>query len=168
MIKRYKCQFPKCDKEIQIRTKIKNPDSEYFGLNVCSYHANLEKAPKVKSDQTRRTEKARVEQRKDYPEFFKKHIEIARGRRCLECGKALSGNSTEIAHIIMKSRNPELAILDENILYLCGDMCHHKFDSSMEKRKEMKCFDLSVERYKLLKPLLLKNTSETLFYDNFI
>ena len=34
MIKRYKCQFPKCDKEIQIRTKIKNPDSEYFGLNV--------------------------------------------------------------------------------------------------------------------------------------
>ena len=64
MIKRYKWQFPKCDKEIQIRTKIKNPDSEYFGLNVCSYHAKLEKAPKVKSDQTRRTEKARVEQRK--------------------------------------------------------------------------------------------------------
>ena len=164
----YKCKIDGCDRMVKIRATIKNKDSEFYGKKVCQYHASLyNKKPPI-SSKTIKTNINRKLQRKDYPEFFKKHIEIARGRRCLECGKALSGNSTEIAHIIMKSRNPELAILDENILYLCGDMCHHKFDSSMEKRKEMKCFDLSVERYKLLKPLLLKNTSETLFYDNFI
>ena len=164
----YKCDISDCEKMVKIRTTIKNKDSEFFGKRVCPYHASQFNKKSEISDKTKRTRSIRAEIRKDYPDFFKKHIEIARGRRCLECGKALSGNSTEIAHIIMKSRNPELAILDENILYLCGDMCHHKFDSSMEKRKEMKCFDLSVERYKLLKPLLLKNTSETLFYDNFI
>ena len=167
MKKKYKCEYPGCDKETQIRTKIKNPDSEYFGLNVCSYHANLEKAPKVKSDQTRRTEKARVEQRKDYPEFFKKHIEIASKKRSEESNVKLKGNVYEVCHILSKSLSPEVATNDLNILYLSAEE-HSKFDSSLSKRKEMKCFDLSVERYKLLKPLLLKNTSETLFYDNFI
>lgn len=167
MIKRYKCQFPKCDKEIQIRTKIKNPDSEYFGLNVCSYHANLEKAPKVKSDQTRRTEKARVEQRKDYPEFYQKWCELASRNVCNECGDKLKGLSTEVAHILSKSTSPEIATNDTNILLICGD-CHTRFDSSLEKRSQMKCFQKSVLQYGILKPLLLKNTSETLFYDNFI
>ena len=167
MIKRYKCQFPKCDKEIQIRTKIKNRDSEYFGLNVCSYHANLEKAPKVKSDQTRRTEKARVEQRKDYPDFFKKHIKIASKKRCAETNVKLTGNVYEVCHILSKSLSQEVATDDFNIIYLSAE-AHNRFDSSLSNRKEMKCFQLSVERYKELKPYLKKITHETLFYDKFI
>ena len=154
MIKRYKCQFPKCDKEIQIRTKIKNPDSEYFGLNVCPYHANLEKSPKVKSDQTRRTEKARAEQRKDYPEFYRKHCELAEGSRCQECGERLMGHVSEIAHILKKTvvgGNPELATESENIIYLCGmyseNQCHTKFDSSLESRSQMKIFPLILEKF---------------------
>ena len=164
----YKCDIPYCEKMVKIRTTIKNKDSEFFGKRVCPYHASQFNKKSEISDKTKRTRSIRAEIRKDYPEFFKKHIEIARGRRCLECGKALSGNSTEIAHIIMKSRNPELAILDENILYLCGDMCHHKFDSSMEKRKEMKCFDESLERYKSIRDKIKRHSTETLFYENLI
>ena len=164
----YKCAIPDCEKIVKIRTTIKNKDSEFFGKKVCPYHASQFNKKSEISDKTKRTKRIRAEIRKDYPEFFKKHIEIARGRTCLECGKALSGNSTEIAHIIMKSRNPELAILDENILYLCGDMCHHKFDSSMEKRKEMKCFDESLERYKSIRDKIKRHSTETLFYENLI
>ena len=164
----YKCAIDGCDRIVKIRTTIKNKDSEFYGKKVCQYHASQFNKKSEISDKTKRTRSIRAEIRKDYPEFFKKHIEIARGRRCLECGKALSGNSTEIAHIIMKSRNPELAILDENILYLCGDMCHHKFDSSMEKRKEMKCFDESLERYKSIRDKIKRHSTETLFYENLI
>ena len=167
----YKCEIPDCEKIVKIRTTIKNKDSEFFGKKVCPYHASQFNKKSEISEKTKRTKEKRKEQRKDYPEFYKKHIELAKEMKCEECGESLKGNVSEICHIVGKSDqggNPEIATNDLNILYLCGDMCHHKFDSSMEKRKEMKCFDLSVERYKLLKPLLLKNTSETLFYDNFI
>ena len=119
------------------------------------------------SSKTIKTNNNRKLQRKDYPEFFKKHIEIASKKRSDESNVKLKGNIYEVCHILSKSLSPEVATNDLNILYLSADE-HSKFDSSLSKRKEMKCFDLSVERYKLLKPLLLKNTSETLFYDNFI
>ena len=163
----YKCNIPDCEKMVKIRTTIKNKDSEFFGKRVCPYHASQFNKKSEISDKTKRTRSIRAEIRKDYPEFFKKHIEIASKKRSDESNVKLKGNIYEVCHILSKSLSPEVATNDLNILYLSADE-HSKFDSSLSKRKEMKCFDLSVERYKLLKPLLLKNTSETLFYDNFI
>ena len=163
----YKCDIPDCEKMVKIRTTIKNKDSEFFGKRVCPYHASQFNKKSEISDKTKRTRSIRAEIRKDYPEFFKKHIEIASKKGSDESNVKLKGNIYEVCHILSKSLSPEVATNDLNILYLSADE-HSKFDSSLSKRKEMKCFDLSVERYKLLKPLLLKNTSETLFYDNFI
>ncbi len=163
----YKCDIPDCEKMVKIRTTIKNKDSEFFGKRVCPYHASQFNKKSEISDKTKRTRSIRAEIRKDYPEFFKKHIGIASKKRSDESNVKLKGNIYEVCHILSKSLSPEVATNDLNILYLSAEE-HSKFDSSLSKRKEMKCFDLSVERYKLLKPLLLKNTSETLFYDNFI
>ena len=163
----YKCEIDGCDRIVKIRTTIKNKDSEFYGKKVCQYHASLyNKKPPI-SSKTIKTNINRKLQRKDYPEFFKKHIGIASKKRSDESNVKLKGNIYEVCHILSKSLSPEVATNDLNILYLSAEE-HSKFDSSLSKRKEMKCFDLSVERYKLLKPLLLKNTSETLFYDNFI
>ena len=163
----YKCEIDGCDRMVKIRATIKNKDSEFYGKKVCQYHASLyNKKPPI-SSKAIKTNNNRKLQRKDYPEFFKKHIEIASKKRSEESNVKLKGNVYEVCHILSKSLSPEVATNDLNILYLSAEE-HSKFDSSLSKRKEMKCFDLSVERYKLLKPLLLKNTSETLFYDNFI
>ena len=162
-----KCEIDGCDRMVKIRATIKNKDSEFYGKKACQYHASLyNKKPPI-SSKTIKTNINRKLQRKDYPEFFKKHIEIASKKRSDESNVKLKGNIYEVCHILSKSLSPEVATNDLNILYLSAEE-HSKFDSSLSKRKEMKCFDLSVERYKLLKPLLLKNTSETLFYDNFI
>ena len=163
----YKCDIPDCEKMVKIRTTIKNKDSEFFGKRVCPYHASQFNKKSEISDKTKRTRSIRAEIRKDYPDFFKKHIWIASKKRSDESNVKLKGNIYEVCHILSKSLSPEVATNDLNILYLSAEE-HSKFDSNLSKRKEMKCFDLSVERYKLLKPLLLKNTSETLFYDNFI
>ena len=163
----YKCEIDGCDRMVKIRATIKNKDSEFYGKKACQYHASLyNKKPPI-SSKAIKTNNNRKLQRKDYPEFFKKHIEIASKKRSEESNVKLKGNVYEVCHILSKSLSPEVATNDLNILYLSAEE-HSKFDSSLSKRKEMKCFDLSVERYKLLKPLLLKNTSETLFYDNFI
>ena len=159
------CEFPGCEKSEQIRSKVKDRDSEHFGLYVCKYHANLLRK-KTRSDKTRRTQEARKEQRKDYPEFFQKMCEIARVSVCEECGIRLRGNSTEIAHILSKAEymSPEVATDPTNILFLCSDH-HTQFDRNLETRSQMKANLEAKERYKLLQERLTNVTAETLFYD---
>lgn len=167
-MKQYKCQYPYCETMSTIRSKVKNKDSEYYGLYVCNYHAS-QLRPRRVSEKTQRTQKARKEQRSDYPEFYQRHILQAEGSRCLECNKRLYGNSSNfIPHVLSKSLSPEVATNDQNILaYLCSEH-HTEFDSSLEKRSQMKCFPQSIEQYKLLKPNLINITAETLFYDKFL
>ena len=163
----YKCEIPDCEKIVKIRTTIKNKDSEFFGKKVCPYHASQFNKKSEISDKTKRTKRIRAEIRKDYPDFFKKHIKIASKKRCAETNVKLTGNVYEVCHILSKSLSPEVAADDFNIIYLSAE-AHNRFDSSLSNRKEMKCFQLSVERYKELKPFLKKVTHETLFYDKFI
>lgn len=166
-MKQYKCQYPNCDNMSTIRSKIKNKDSEYYGLYVCNHHVSQLRPRKV-SEKTQRTQKARKEQRSDYPEFYQRHIIQAEGSRCLECQRRLYGNSSmNIVHIIMKSTNPELATIDDNIIYLCQD-CHYTFDSSLERRSQMNCFNITVDRYKLIKYIVKNISSEVIFYENLI
>ena len=163
----YKCEIPDCEKIVKIRTTIKNKDSEFFGKRVCPYHTSQFNKKSEISDKTKRTRSIRAEIRKDYPDFFKKHIKIASRKRCAETNVKLTGNVYEVCHILSKSLSPEVATDDFNIIYLSAE-AHNRFDSSLSNRKEMKCFQLSVERYKELKPFLKKVTHETLFYDKFI
>ena len=163
----YKCEIPDCEKMVKIRTTIKNKDSEFFGKRVCPYHASQFNKKSEISDKTKRTRSIRAEIRKDYPDFFKKHIKIASRKRCAETNVKLTGNIYEVCHILSKSLSPEVATDDFNIIYLSAE-AHNRFDSSLSNRKDMKCFQLSVERYKELKPYLKKITHETLFYDKFI
>ena len=157
------CEFPGCETISDIRSKVKDRDSEYFGLYVCKYHANLLRK-KTRSDKTRRTQEARKEQRKDYPEFFQKMCEIARVSVCEECGTRLRGNSTEVAHILSKSTSPEVAVDPTNILFLCSDH-HTQFDRNLETRSRMKANLEAIQRYKLLQERSENVTAETLFYD---
>ena len=170
----YKCEFPDCTNESKIRSKIKDRDSEYYGLSVCNYHANLLRPKKI-SEKTKRTKEKRKEQRKDYPEFYKKHIELAKEMKCEECGESLKGNVSEICHIVGKSDqggNPEIATNDLNILYLCGvyskNQCHKKFDSSLSNREKMFVFHKALENFKLFKNKITKKNSEVLHYFKFL
>lgn len=160
----YKCEYPDCENTSKIRTKIKDRDSEFYGLRVCPKHAK-ELVPKKISDKTRRTQEARKEQRKDYPEFYQKHIEIARKKCCEECGGRLEGNANNIAHVIQKSTNPETATDDNNILYLCQN-CHTRYDRNLRVRQEMQVMKLAIQRFKLLQ--IVNITAETLFFQERI
>jgi len=87
----------------------------------------------------------RKEERKDFPEFFQKHIEIAKTKYCEECGNKLKGDVSEIAHVLPKSYFKSINTNDLNIIYLCGQysasQCHTNFDSwSIDKVKEMKIY----------------------------
>ena len=157
----YKCEFPDCETRTKIRSTIKDRDSEYYGLRVCPFHANMLRKPKPISDKTRRTQEARKEQRKDYPKFFEKHIEIASKKRCEECSKKLTGNVTEVCHILGKTdtQNPELATEDLNIVYLCSD-CHNKFDHSGTSRQNMKVYPLAQERLKSIHEKIIKKSAQ--------
>lgn len=84
-------------------------------------------------------------ERKCLPDFFKKHIEIARGKCCEECGTKLQGHVSEIAHVIPKQYFKSAMCLDLNVLYLCGmfssNQCHSNYDNfSQEKVKEMEIY----------------------------
>lgn len=165
----YNCEYPNCSNTAKIRTTIK--EGEYKGLRVCNYHAKILKPPKKQSEQSKRTQKKRQEQRKDYPKFYQDMIELCIGKKCAECGSRLEGNVSEIAHIFKKTSdggNPELATDPLNIIMLCTD-CHTKYDSNLSNRSTMgKAMTLSIERYKLLKPKLINTTSETRFFEEYL
>jgi hypothetical protein len=97
----------------------------------------------------------RKAERECLPEFFKKHIEIAKTKCCEECGAKLKGNVTEIAHVLPKQYFKSVMCSDLNVLYLCGlyssNECHSKFDNSAQERiKEMKIYPKVQEIFKQL------------------
>lgn len=89
---------------------------------------------------------------------------------CEECGEKLRGNISEVAHIISKSKNPEVESDKNNIVYLCGvpsnNSCHSKFDQSFNKRGEMKCFNIALDRFELFEKEIINNTNEVQFMRN--
>ena len=91
--------------------------------------------------------KKRKETRKDYPEFFKKHIGIIRNNniRCRECGEKLIGDVSEVAHVLDKQGYPEIATEDDNVIYLCSWKsplnCHSLFDGTNKQLQGMGVFN---------------------------
>lgn len=109
----------------------------------------------------------RKEERKDFPAFFQKHIQIIKEERlcCEECGCRLIGDVSEIAHALPKNYFKSIATEDLNIMYLCswktnGNNCHSLYDEgTAEKIKEMKIFSKSAQLYQELKSIITEPIS---------
>lgn len=173
----YQCEIPDCDNKIPIRTKIKNRDSEHFGKKACPKCAKEHNTQKEKKfyrikNRTEKSTEKRAEERKEYPEFFVKHINYIKENNisCAECGDRLKGDSSNVCHLVSKSSNLEVATNNNNILYLCGlfskNNCHSIFDSNFSNREKMKVFTLAVEKYKMFKDQIINITNEVLHYEN--
>ena len=172
----YECQIENCENKVQIRTKIKNRDSEFYGKSVCpscalKHNEQKEKKIYVIPQSTTKTVNERKEVRKDYSKFFQKHIQLIKEGEycCEECGDRLLGEVSEVCHILAKSTSPEVATNDSNIIYLCGrfskNLCHSKFDNSFDKREKMKVFDLAKNRFEKIRNEIIKITKEVLHYE---
>lgn len=108
----------------------------------------------------RYTQKAldkRKEERKDFPEFFQKHVQTIKETKacCAECGCRLIGDVSEVAHVLNKSTYKSVSTDDENVIFLCSwrseNNCHGKFDNSTnEKFKQMNVFAMVAEIFKEL------------------
>lgn len=87
----------------------------------------------------------RLEERKDFKNFYERHIENAKNLKCEECGCQLKGTVSEIAHILPKNYFKSISTLDENVIYLCGmyskNNCHAKYDNcANEEVRKMNIF----------------------------
>lgn len=104
----------------------------------------------------------RKSERACLPEFFKKHIEIAKTRHCENCGEKLRGCVSEIAHRLPKSTFKSIQCCDNNVVYLggmyskCG--CHSLYDGTNEQLQSMSIFLAEKER---IKELLEEVTEKT-------
>lgn len=110
----------------------------------------------------------RKAERECLPEFFLRHVEIAKIKCCEECGAKLRGNVSEIAHVLPKQYFKSVMCSDTNVLYLCGlfsdENCHSKFDNfAQEKVKQMKIYPKVQEIFKQLE----ENITEKLNYKHY-
>ena len=174
--KKYECEIDGCTSQVSIRNTIKNKDSEHYGKKVCPYHLNMFSVPKEHKPytlkfRTKKTTEKRKEVRGDYPQFFKEHIQLIqdRGICCEECGDSLVGHVSEIAHIVKKSTNPEVATDPHNVLYLCGmfsrNNCHTRFDSNFETRNKMNVFPIAQRQLKHFRDKIINITNEIINYE---
>lgn len=101
----------------------------------------------------------RKAERECLPEFFKKHIEIAKNKNCENCGEKLKGEVSEIAHRLPKSYFKSIQCDDENVVYLGGRFsscgCHSLYDGSNEQLQSLSIFSAEKE---IVKELLQKVT----------
>jgi hypothetical protein len=109
----------------------------------------------------------RKEERQCLPEFYKKHIEIAKTKHCENCGEKLKGEVSEIAHRLPKTYFKSIQCNDDNIVYLGGRFsscgCHNLYDGTNEQLQELKIFAQEKEKIKqLLEKVTEKITWKTL------
>lgn len=178
--KKYKCEIEGCDSQLTIRSTIKDKDSEYYGKKVCPYHLHMfslvKKEHKIYKfkPMTKKTQEKRNKRREGFSEFFQKHIQLIQERElcCEECGDRLVGHVSEVAHLVKKSTNNEIAIEPHNVVYLCGmfsrNNCHAKFDSDFETRNNMKVFPIALQQFKHFRDKIVNVTNEVLNYEKHL
>lgn len=103
---------------------------------------------------TEKSIEKRREERKNFPEFYKRHIDNIKKNKlcCNECGINLLGDVSEVAHILNKSYFKSVSINDDNVIYLCGwkqNNCHDKFDSG--RQRDMKIYETVKQKFEILK-----------------
>lgn len=110
---------------------------------------------------SKKASEKRKEERKDFPEFFQKHIQIIKDNQlcCEECGTKLQGHVSEIAHVLPKSYFKSISTHDLNVVYLCGmfssNNCHSNFDGWPEKKvKDMEIYPKINRIFAELEPII--------------
>lgn len=112
----------------------------------------------------------RKAERECLPEFFKKHIKIAKTKSCENCGEKLRGEVSEIAHRLPKSYFKSIQCDNDNVVYLGGRFsncgCHSLYDGTNEQLQSLSIFLAEKE---VVKELLEKVTEEInyKFYDRW-
>ncbi|MDR0913090.1 MAG: hypothetical protein LBM96_10880 [Methanobrevibacter sp.] len=167
MRKKYNCEV--CGKgNLIIRTRIKNRDSEHFGKSVCTVCAAKNRQHNQSTFHTHHP----FNKETSLSDFFQKHIQIIKDNHlyCTECSRKLQGDISEIAHIVKKSTNPEVATNDLNVVYLCGkfseNQCHARFDQNFEMRNSMlNTIKMVLEKYPQFRSEIQNVTNEVLNYD---
>ena len=109
----------------------------------------------------RKYSKKGLEKRKEgracLPEFFQRHIEIAKTKCCANCGEKLKGDVSEVAHRLPKSFFKSIMCDDENVVYLGGRFsscgCHSLYDGTNEQLQSLNIFSTEKE---IVKELLEK------------
>lgn len=95
------------------------------------------------------------------PEFFQKHIEIAKTKYCANCGEKLRGDVSEVAHRLPKSTFKSIMCDDDNAVYLGGRFsscgCHSLYDGTNEQLQSLSIFLAEKE---IIKELLKKVTEK--------
>jgi hypothetical protein len=103
----------------------------------------------------------RKEERRCLPEFFQRHIEIAKGIRCANCGERLIGDVSEVAHRLPKNLFKSVMCDDENVTYLCSwkstNNCHGLYDGSNEQLQSLPIFLAEKEIIKNLLGKVIEN-----------
>ena len=103
----------------------------------------------------------RKEERACLPEFFQRHIEIAKTKYCANCGEKLRGDVSEIAHRLPKSFFKSVQCDDDNVVYLGGRFsscgCHSLYDGTNEQLQFLSIF---LAEKKIIEELLEKVTEE--------
>lgn len=103
----------------------------------------------------------RKEERACLPEFFQRHIEIAKTKCCANCGEKLRGDVSEIAHRLPKSFFKSIQCDDDNVVYLGGRFsscgCHSLYDGTNDQLQSLSIFLAEKE---VVKELLEKVTEE--------
>ena len=103
----------------------------------------------------------RKEERACLPEFFQRHIEIAKTKCCANCGEKLRGDVSEIAHRLPKSFFKSIQCDDDNVVYLGGRFsscgCHSLYDGTNEQLQFLSIFLAEKE---IIEELLEKVTEE--------
>lgn len=97
----------------------------------------------IKKYSQKALEKRKLE-RSCLPQFFQKHIEIAKSKCCANCGEKLKGEVSEIAHRLPKSFFKSIMCLDKNVVYLGGRFsncgCHCLYDGTNEQLQSLSIF----------------------------
>ena len=106
----------------------------------------------------------RKAERECLPEFFQKHIEIAKTKCCANCGEKLRGDVSEVAHCLQKSIFKSIQCDDDNVTYLCSwkssNNCHSLYDGTNEQLWSLNIFEK--EKIKIKK--LLEKVTEKYNY----
>lgn len=106
--------------------------------------------------QTKHARERRNAERDGYSEFFNRHAAIAKGKRCDNCGRKLSGHVSEIAHILPKQIFTSIATNDNAVVYLCSNFtkgsngCHDQYDKGWEIAKSMRVWNKVMGLYLLI------------------
>jgi len=160
MIKKINKKCVECGREDQPWYSKKRCKS----CSVKSY-GGITSTPKPIKAITAKTAKKRKERSEKRVPFFTQQIQYIKEKaiKCEECGESLHGGVDEVAHILSKSKHPEVETNKDNIVYLCGafsdNQCHYNFDK--KDRTVMKVFKIAKERYNLIKDKVKKETNET-------